>query len=121
MNDMQRHVGALKAAVPGFKTLWPDDLPNMVVGDLGIVLRDRISKYGLTDPVAREVLELVGEMLNGNNDPELQNLLQVGIFEPLCDRSETVSFALALLTGDSRTLFLKTLDWAAPTLKPGDC
>jgi hypothetical protein len=104
-------------AVPEFNSLWPDNLPTMVFGHFGIFLRDRISQYGLTDRVVRDSLGILNSALSISNDADFQNLVQVGVFEPLCDRQETVSAALTLLTGKARSLFVTTLSWFPPSLK----
>lgn len=117
MSELMKYARQLMDAVPEFNSLWPDSLPTMVFGHFGIFLRDRISQYGLTDRVVRDSLGILNSALSISNDADFQNLVQVGVFEPLCDRQETVSAALTLLTGKARSLFVTTLSWFPPSLK----
>jgi hypothetical protein len=98
--------------------MWTDDFPELVFGDFGLFLRDRIMSNGSSDELVRKAFKFLDTTFEGSTDIDLQNLLQVGVFEPLCDRQETVSTALSSLTGEARASFLATLSWMSPDVHP---
>lgn len=118
MADLVRYARDLMAAIPELHTYWTEDLPYMVFSAFGTFVRDRVSEYGISDCLVRKSFEYVNQSVDTTDDVEYRNLICVGVFEPLCDRSETVSAALALLTGDARRHFLNTLQWFGPKFLP---
>jgi hypothetical protein len=115
MNELQEYLHALRLALPEYQSIWDDDLPYMVLGEFGTFLRDRIAACDTTDELVRRALTFINDTFNANAD-EVRNLLQIGVFEPLCDRPKAAVAALMFLTGDARTAFIETLSWVSPAL-----
>lgn len=87
--------------IPEFKNylqFHADDLdsPTLIFDDFGDFLLDRILSSSPEDPVTKRSFDFINEMQE-SEDPDVQNLPQVGVFEVLVGSEKAVRIAEKLL------------------------
>lgn len=78
------------------------------LGDLAIQIREQICARSIDAEALRAVSTVLDEMGRSEN-PEVNNLLVVGVLEILADRPEVVAVMRGCLSGSAAALFEKTL------------
>jgi len=82
------------------------DLPTVVFDLFGDFLLDRIKSQPSDDPVIKKSFDLINEMQE-SEDPHVQNLPQVGVFEVLAGSKKGVEIGDKLINAKGREWFDK--------------
>ncbi|MFY9620739.1 MAG: hypothetical protein WAQ99_13090 [Pyrinomonadaceae bacterium] len=80
------------------------DLPYLVYGDFGFFLRDVLETTTNSpdrENLLRQGFDLLSEMLT-SSDPKIVNLAEVGVFEILSEKPDTLTTARNYLTDEAR-------------------
>jgi hypothetical protein len=88
------------------------DLPHAVIGEFAQFLTARMKRFGAADPVVTKAFELVNEIFREDN-PDLVNVIETSLFEPLLDDAEIAAVAVQLLAEPGRLSLKRIASWAA--------
>jgi hypothetical protein len=109
---MQNAVDKLLERIPEFKEynyqLYKDNLnlPTIIFDFFGDFLLERSKMYSPEDIVIKKSFDFINEMQD-SDDPEVQNLSQVGVFEVLASSKEGTVIAEKYLNDRGREWFNK--------------
>ena len=79
---------------------YDDDSPYLVFGDFGLFLREQLENkplLGANEDWLRSSVDLIDKLLT-SSDPELSNLIQVGVLEVLSDYPGAITLVKAQLS-----------------------
>lgn len=82
-----------------FMSYERDDRPYLVFGDFGLFLREQLDNRepGANQKKLGPSFELIDEMLT-SSDPEVENLIQVGVLEVLSDHPDAIRLVKSYLS-----------------------
>jgi hypothetical protein len=90
---------------------YEDDSPYLIFGDFGLFLREQLKnkpRIGANEDWLRASAHLIDKMLT-SSDPEVANLIQVGVLEVLSDYPTAINLVKSYLSVPGQEKFD---DWA---------
>ncbi len=85
-----------------------DEGTYCILGDFGLYLRDGITENTIDNNALNKAFDFLNA-LGKSDDPEVQNLLGVGVLEILTDRNKTIQVSKKMLKGQALEIFNKTI------------